>query len=51
MQKKGESNEENNKKKNVKRVKSSQWVEGLNEVQVEKSYCENNRNEEWNWKR
>ena len=32
------------------RVKNSQWVEGLNEVQVEKSYCENNRNKEWNWK-
>lgn len=31
------------------RVKNSQWVEGLNEVQVEKSYCEN-RNKEWNWK-
>lgn len=32
------------------RVKNSQWVEGLNEVQVEKSYCENNRNKKWNWK-
>lgn len=32
------------------RVKNSQWVEGLNEVQVEKGYCENNRNKKWNWK-